>query len=145
MSLSGEESSNVLRGFVAPHHSDAAFIASKCPFFVLPKPISLPPGYNPVFNSTCLKMPSVESMLTHKGVESVNHKAFGESGELKLLENDVSTHLLMHQHLNIITWFLLFTFQVFKHWCFSSRLIRKLYRIMCFSPIHNLSQQCITG
>lgn len=45
---------DVLEGFVKPVESEARLVLANAEFFVIPKPVVLPPGYNPVFHRECL-------------------------------------------------------------------------------------------
>ncbi|VDN31419.1 unnamed protein product [Dibothriocephalus latus] len=54
-SASGDSESHVLAAFCPPKHSNPALVVTSSPFFVLPKPIVLPPGYAPVFHPACIR------------------------------------------------------------------------------------------
>ncbi|KAM7537174.1 hypothetical protein Aperf_G00000077901 [Anoplocephala perfoliata] len=62
VSLSGveeEDKSDLIEGFVKPVNSGVCLVLANAEFFVIPKPIHLPPGYNPVFHPECLGHESV--------------------------------------------------------------------------------------
>ena len=58
VSLSGVDEEDtyidVLDDFVKPVKSGACLVLANAEFFVIPKPVVLPPGYNPVFRLECL-------------------------------------------------------------------------------------------
>ncbi|KAH9283478.1 G patch domain-containing protein 1 [Echinococcus granulosus] len=49
-----EPQTDVLEGFMKPVESEACLVLTNAEFFVIPKPVILPPGYNPVFHPECL-------------------------------------------------------------------------------------------
>ncbi|CDS41756.1 G patch domain containing 1 [Echinococcus multilocularis] len=49
-----EPQTDVLEGFMKPVESEACLVLANAEFFVIPKPVILPPGYNPVFHPECL-------------------------------------------------------------------------------------------
>ncbi|VDL89034.1 unnamed protein product [Schistocephalus solidus] len=60
-SISGDSEAHVLAAFCPPKHSNAALVVTASPFFVLPKPIDLPPGYSPVFHPACIRGVTTET------------------------------------------------------------------------------------
>ncbi|VDO04128.1 unnamed protein product [Rodentolepis nana] len=57
ISLSGVEEHDKIddiEGFVRPVNSDARLVLANSEFFVIPKVVHLPPGYNPIFHPECL-------------------------------------------------------------------------------------------
>ncbi|KAL5110040.1 G patch domain-containing protein 1 [Taenia crassiceps] len=49
-----EPQNDILEGFMKPAESEACLVLANAEFFVIPKPVVLPPGYNPVFHPECL-------------------------------------------------------------------------------------------
>lgn len=75
VSISGIEEdpiSDTIEGFVKPaNEADATLVLTNSAFFVIPKAVLLPPGYNPVFHAACLGLETPPHKPEMRGDDSV--------------------------------------------------------------------------
>ncbi|KAL5961535.1 G patch domain-containing protein 1 [Taenia solium] len=82
-----EPQTDVLEGFMKPVESEACLVLANAEFFVIPKPVVLPPGYNPVFHPECLGG-NMESSSEKVLEPSANSTAIPSSPLLKPFVSD---------------------------------------------------------
>ncbi|VDK32313.1 unnamed protein product [Taenia asiatica] len=82
-----EPQTDVLEGFMKPVESETCLVLANAEFFVIPKPVVLPPGYNPMFHSECLGG-NMDSSLEKVLEPSANSTAIPSSPLLKPFVSD---------------------------------------------------------